>query len=121
MVILIIIPTKYFFKLKKESFQGHSNSNQLIGSHQPIRWEIVRKGVALVFYIFYIKKIPEAKTRQKLQSLIETINGSRNVMNEKKKKVSTFLLIKASKEITEWLMWPVMQDKIVRHIIRKAR
>ena len=40
----------------------------------------------------------EAKTRHKLHSLIEMINGSRNVMNEKRKKYQLLFPWKAVKK-----------------------
>ena len=164
MVILIIIRTKYFFKLEKVRFKATS----LIGSHQPIRWEIgwkgvalrvlyfteeggtscfifygrgwhfvfyiLRKGVALrvlyftepggtsceklggrgwhfVFYIFLDKKIPEAKTKQKLHSLIEMINGSRNVMNEKRKNYQLFFSYKPVKKSRKWLTYVTSDER----------
>ena len=36
-------------------------------------------------------------------------------MNEKRKKYLLFFSFKPIKEITEWIMWSVMQDKIVGH------
>ena len=89
MVILIIIRTKYFFKLEKVvSRPLQFKSINWFSSTDSVRnW--AEGGGTCVLY-FLDKKIPEAKIRQKLHSLIEMINGSRNVMHQKRKKYQLF-------------------------------